>query len=71
MSLPIIEDETYVERCCKRGMGAECCRYLALGRQGWACLKHTTFKAGLDARVAADTILAQGDNCDGLKNPRI
>jgi len=50
---------------CKPGKGAETCRYLAMGSEGFECLKKTDLKWNLDARVAADNIVARGDNCEG------
>lgn len=49
---------------CKMGQGNLTCRYLGFG-DGWTCLKFTNLKAMLDARVAANSMRAQGDNCDG------
>lgn len=53
---------------CRIGEGAACCRYLAADAGGMECLKHTRLRATVDARVAAGTFTAQGDNCPG-KNP--
>ncbi len=52
---------------CKLGQGAECCRYLACGREGFHCLKLTEHKKYLDDRVKANTMHAQADNCEGEK----
>jgi hypothetical protein len=52
---------------CKIGKGAQCCRYLAVGQQGFICLKFTSNKSYLDARVAANSMRAHGDNCEGQK----
>lgn len=62
----------YVEEICKIGQGKACCRYLLMvaGRGGFSCGKlDPEFKATLDARVAAKTINAQGDNCAGNESP--
>jgi hypothetical protein len=72
----------YVKGVCKIGEGAACCRYLLMGTQGFECGKHQTWqvkslagdgaenvKALMDARVAAGTMVAQGDNCDGFLPP--
>lgn len=55
----------HVSDVCKIGKGAETCRYLAVGADGWSCEKLTPLKAYLDKRVEAGTIRAQADNCDG------
>lgn len=33
---------------------------------GWSCEKGTDMGRHLDARVAAGTMVARGDNCEGL-----
>ena len=55
--------ERYVERVCKRGQGAECCKYLLMG-VGWECAKTSGAKLAIDL-VWNDTHTAQGDNCKG------
>lgn len=62
---PRYPDDAHVEATCKAGQ-IGCCRYLAMGAGGWSCEKHSEMRAHLDARVAAGTIRATGDNCDGL-----
>lgn len=57
----------YVDRVCKMGHGAACCRYLAAGPRGLECLKLTPMlKKIIDERSAAGLMGAKGDNCDGL-----
>ena len=51
---------------CKMGRGSECCRYMAVGINGFTCLKLTNLKDVLDKRVELNTITAKGDNCDGI-----
>lgn len=63
---PRYPDDAYVKGPCKIGQGAACCRYLTMGPKGWSCEKHGSLQAHLDARVAAGTITARGDNCEGL-----
>jgi len=53
---------------CGLGKGGKCCRYLGMGQGGWRCLKHSEFRATIDARFAAGQMAAQGDNCDGFPN---
>jgi hypothetical protein len=54
----------HLKEVCKIGQGKACCRYIGLS-DGWACLKHSSLKDTLDARVRSKTMTAQGDNCEG------
>jgi len=58
-------DDEHARVVCLMGQGAACCRYLTIGAQGWSCEKHSRMGRTLDARVAAKTMTAQGDNCEG------
>jgi hypothetical protein len=51
---------------CKMGQGHDCCRYLTMGGGGWSCEKHSSLRGMLDRRVETETIVARGDNCDGM-----
>ena len=55
----------HVKNVCKMGQRNECCRYLTIGSGGFECAKHTSLKSVLDIRVATETIVARGDNCEG------
>lgn len=55
----------HVSGVCKIGQMAACCRYLVCGAGGFECVKHTELRELLDSRVAAGTMNARGDNCDG------
>lgn len=55
----------YAKYTCRMGKGISTCRYLAVGGQGFCCLKGTRFAAAVDARAAAKTMTAQADNCPG------
>ena len=57
----------YCMQICKIGQGNSCCRYLVGSPKGFECAKHTSIRSNLDRRVANNTIVAQGDNCDGVK----
>ena len=59
-------DQNHVRNVCKIGKGAACCRYLAGDGQGMACVKHHAAARVVDARVAAGTMGARGNNCDGF-----
>lgn len=50
---------------CRVGQGSKCCRYIGAGVEGLECLKHTELKSQIDMRVKR--MIAQGDNCRGLK----
>lgn len=58
-----------VKNVCKVGQGQDCCRYLAVGGDGFECLKNTSIAKLLDYRVKTGTINARGDNCDGDDMP--
>lgn len=58
--------DEYVKETCKIGQRHNCCRYLTMAPSGWSCVKNTSLKAYLDQRVLMDTIIAQGDNCEGI-----
>ncbi len=57
----------HLEKVCKRGKGAECCRFIFYGKNGFECAKLTDLAAMLNERVRANDITARGDNCDGIK----
>ena len=63
-----IEQEHFMN-VCKPGQGHDCCRYVVAGSMGIECAKHSSLKAELDRRVAAETMVARGDNCEGVINP--
>lgn len=60
-----IKHETHLMAVCKFGSGEACCRYLVMGKH-FACAKLTSMAATIEARIAAGTFAAKGDNCDGL-----
>ena len=52
---------------CKIGQGADCCRYLVVGANGFECMKTTiSGKAFMDKQV--DRMTAKGNNCEGKTN---
>lgn len=68
MIAPLVPRHMF-DTVCKIGQGADCCRYLLGGADGIECGKHQPeFKRMLDARHAAGTMVARGDNCEGLKD---
>lgn len=60
--------ESHIENFCKPGKGASCCRYLCFGDKGWECLKLTDAKRYLDQKAAIGGMVAQSDNCKGIKS---
>ena len=64
---PTFPDDEWTRQVCRIGQGQACCRYLTMSPAGWSCEKYGSLKAHLDRRVAANSITAQGDNCEGLK----
>ena len=56
-------DDKILKDICKMGQGADCCRYITVGPDGFECAKGTTLQATLDQRVGI--MVAKGDNCDG------
>lgn len=56
--------DQYVKAVCQPGTH-QCCRYLTMSPTGWNCEKNTQLGRQLDARVAAGTMRATGDNCEG------
>lgn len=57
--------DDHLEKVCKIGQSG-CCRYVALGPNGFECEKHGSLKKVLDDRVAEGQMRAVGDNCKGL-----
>jgi len=59
--------EEHVQDICRFGHGAETCSYLALGPDGFECLKNVVRGAGKIVRDRRDTgqLKAMGDHCEG------
>ena len=55
----------HVKGVCKIGQAHDCCRYLAMGGEGFECLKNTSLAVTIDTRVMMGTIYAQANNCEG------
>lgn len=66
--LPAAFTDEHRASVCRIGQGAACCRYLTVGAEGWACEKRTSMRHGIDHR--APEMISQGDNCDGVYEPR-
>jgi hypothetical protein len=59
-------DDEYTLSTCKLGQGADCCRYLALGANGWSCEKNGPHRETIVRRSSKGLMKAKGDNCAGL-----
>lgn len=57
--------DDHVNAICQPGRKAACCRYLASDGNGWACVKFHDAGRVIEARVAAGSMVARGDNCSG------
>ena len=65
MSVRIIESKHW-SKVCRIGRGAETCKYLSLGKEGFECMKDfAVSKKIIDTYFDKDQKVAQGDNCDG------
>ena len=65
MAADVIPDE-YVDGVCRIGQREATCAFLLMSPgEGFICAKGSTVEATIRARLAAGTIGAQGDNCDG------
>lgn len=54
----------HVKSVCRIGQGAQCCRYLLMGQNGFECGKQDeVMRRTIDARVIGFT--AKSDNCEG------
>lgn len=63
-------DMDWVHGTCKIGQGEVCCRYLALGSNGFECGKlDAVLRETIDQRYQAGTMHAKGDNCGGHPLP--
>tara|TARA_R110000782_G_scaffold51260_3_gene110605 strand:- start:1044 stop:1247 length:204 start_codon:yes stop_codon:yes gene_type:complete len=58
----------HVNTVCQIGNRADTCRYLAMGPDGFECLKLTAHRPMIDQRVEAGQMVARGDHCDGVPN---
>ncbi len=55
-----------IKKVCQIGQGEATCRYLAVGREGMGCEKGTSAGEIIDKQVEKDSMVAQGDNCEGI-----
>ena len=57
--------EEHVEGVCQRGQGEATCSFLSIGPGGFQCAKDTALEGVIRQRLAAGTMSAKGDNCEG------
>jgi len=62
--------DEHFKNVCKPGQGHDCCRYVVASGSGIECAKHSSLRKILDERVIAEEMVARGDNCAGVINPR-
>lgn len=55
----------YAIETCKLGKLDKCCRYLAVDKDGFCCLKGTSLKDTVDGRAKRNEMTALSDNCEG------
>jgi len=56
----------FAREVCRLNTGSRCCRYITLSADGFHCVKLAPALAKIiEARVAAGTFHALGDNCAG------
>lgn len=60
----MISDE-HLKETCKFGQGGDTCAFLTMGSGGFTCGKQDWVEPIIRARLAAGTMSAKGDNCDG------
>lgn len=69
MSSAIIPDD-HLKAVCRIGQRADCCRYIVrelFSAGPYECAKHDqTLKEQIDRRHAAVSMIARGDNCEGI-----
>lgn len=58
-------DLAYAKEVCKIGQGADCCRFLTMGPNGFSCEKHGQHSGLLTLRAIAGRMVARSDNCQG------
>jgi hypothetical protein len=62
--------DAHLASVCKIHQGKDTCRYIArrtCGDKGFVCVKHSKMQPALDKHAAEGKMVAQSDNCEGLK----
>lgn len=55
----------HIKNTCKIGQGELTCGYLLIGLDGYRCCKGTEIENIILQRLAAGTMKAKGNNCEG------
>jgi hypothetical protein len=58
--------KAHLASVCKIDQKEKTCRYIALSKIGYVCMKKSPAKKKLDEMVETDNMIAQSDNCEGL-----
>ena len=58
--------KAHLDAVCKIYKKAKTCRYLALSKIGFVCMKKSPAKEKLDQMARDKKITARADNCEGL-----
>ena len=58
--------KAHLDSVCKIEQKDKTCRYIALSKIGYVCMKKSPAKEKLDKMVEEDNIIAKSDNCEGL-----
>ena len=59
-------NNAHLEGVCKIDQQEKTCRYIALSKIGYVCMKKSPAKKKLDEMVEAENMTARSDNCEGL-----
>jgi hypothetical protein len=59
--------ENWLHIVCRFGQGAQTCKHLTFGKDGFQCAKaDPSLRAGIEAILHLTIYTAQGDNCHGI-----
>jgi len=58
--------KAHLQTVCKIEQKEKTCRYIALSRIGYICMKKSPIKQKLDEMVKEKNMIALADNCEGL-----
>jgi hypothetical protein len=59
-------NSTTIRTLCRPGQGQATCRYFVMTSRGYECAKLSGWQRVIDAKCAAGTATAYGDNCPGI-----
>ncbi len=58
--------KAHLNSVCKIEQKTKTCRYIALSKIGYVCMKKSPAKEKLDKLAKDEEMIAQSDNCEGL-----